>query len=121
MTEQPEPRGERRRAIVCISGSMRFMDTMLDAAADESLAGRIVLLPVVDMKTSRLRWATRAEQVEIKTRLDRLHLDKIDHADELLVVNPGRYVGESTRREIAYAVSRGKPIRYLVAPDHPQP
>ena len=26
---------------------------------------------------------------------------------------PGGYVGESTRREIAYAESLGKPVRYL--------
>lgn len=127
MTERPDPGDEqrtmpkRRPRIVCISGSMRFLDTMLDAAADESLAGRVVLLPVVNMNTSRLRWATRAEQDEIKARLDRLHLDKIDLADELLVVNPGRYVGDSTRREIEYAADLGKPVRYLVAPDHPRP
>lgn len=96
---------------------MRFLNTMLDAAADESLAGRLVLLPVVNMRTSRLRWATREEQDRIKERLDLLHLDKIDLADELLVVNPGRYIGDSTRREITYAAGLGKPIRYLVPPD----
>ena len=34
-------------------------------------------------------------------------------ADEVYVVDPGGYVGESTRREIAYAESLGKPVRYL--------
>jgi hypothetical protein len=29
------------------------------------------------------------------------------------VVDPDGYVGESTRREIAYAQSLGKPVRYL--------
>ena len=29
------------------------------------------------------------------------------------VHHPGGYVGESTRREIAYAESLGKPVRYL--------
>lgn len=32
-------------------------------------------------------------------------------ADEVLVINVGGYVGESTRREIAYAYSQGKPVR----------
>jgi len=34
-------------------------------------------------------------------------------ADEVYIVDPGGYVGESTRREIAYAESLGKPVRYL--------
>ena len=29
------------------------------------------------------------------------------------IVDPGGYLGESTRREIAYAESLGKPVRYL--------
>ena len=33
--------------------------------------------------------------------------------DEVYIVDPGGYVGESTRREIAYAESLGKPVRYL--------
>lgn len=49
---------------------------------------------------------------EQKTALDALHLRKIDLADRVLIVNPGGYVGESTRREIAYAHAVGKPITY---------
>lgn len=32
--------------------------------------------------------------------------------DEVLVIDVGGYVGESTAREIAYAQSTGKPVRY---------
>ena len=42
-----------------------------------------------------------------------MHLAKIRLADEILVVDPGGYVGESTAREIAYAESLGKPVSYL--------
>ena len=38
-----------------------------------------------------------------KLRLDALHLTKIDLACWVLVVNPGGYIGDSTRREIAHA------------------
>ena len=41
-----------------------------------------------------------------------LHRCKIDLADRILVVNPGGYVGESTRREIDYARAAGKPISF---------
>ena len=49
---------------------------------------------------------------EQKTALDALHLRKIDLADRVLVVNPGGYVGESTRREIAYADATGTPVSF---------
>lgn len=49
----------------------------------------------------------------LKARLGAVHLQKIRMADEVFIVDPGGYVGESTRREIAYAESLGKPVRYL--------
>ena len=45
--------------------------------------------------------------------LDRQHLAKIDLADEIFVINVGGYIGDSTRREIAYAEFKGKTITYL--------
>jgi hypothetical protein len=41
---------------------------------------------------------------------------KIDEAHEVLVLNVGGYVGDSTRREIAYAEGTGQPVRYLEPP-----
>lgn len=43
-----------------------------------------------------------------KAVLDRVHLHKIDLVDRVLVVNPRGYIGEPTRREIAYAHASGK-------------
>jgi hypothetical protein len=45
--------------------------------------------------------------------LDLLHFYKIDLAHEVLILNVEGYVGESTRREIAYARLMGKRIRWL--------
>lgn len=45
--------------------------------------------------------------------LDDMHLRKIDLADEIFVINVGGYIGESTRREIAYAEQTGKKVNYL--------
>ena len=53
------------------------------------------------------------EQAETFVRLATLHRHKIDLADEILVINVGGYVGESTRSEIEYAQQRGKRVRYL--------
>jgi hypothetical protein len=56
--------------------------------------------------------ADEAPTPEQKAALDALHLRKIDLADRVLIVNPGGYIGESTRREIAYAQAAGKPIAF---------
>ena len=54
-----------------------------------------------------------ADSSDLKGRLGRVHFQKIRMADEVFIVDPGGCVGESTRREIAYAESLGKPVRYL--------
>jgi hypothetical protein len=56
-------------------------------------------------------WTT--DSSDLRRRLGKLHFQKIRMADEVYIVDPGGYVGESTRREIAYAESLGKPVRYL--------
>jgi len=48
-----------------------------------------------------------------KPMLDRLHLQKIDMADEVFVIDPGGYIGESTAREIEYAHANGKRVTFL--------
>ena len=48
-----------------------------------------------------------------KAMLDRMHLAKIDLADEIFVINVDNYIGDSTRNEIEYAKSKGKRVRFL--------
>ena len=50
---------------------------------------------------------------EQKVKLDELHLRRIDLADEVLILNVEGYIGESTRRELAYAIVTGRGIRFL--------
>jgi allantoicase len=95
--------------VVVICGSTRFRDEIAATNRDLTLAGHIVLAPGVFAHTGDLITGWQ------KRRLDALHLAKIDRADWVYVVNPGGYVGESTRQEIAYAEQTGKPIRYTEA------
>lgn len=48
--------------------------------------------------------------IEQEAMLAALPRHKIDLADRVLVVNPGGYLGESTRSEIDYARTSGKPV-----------
>ena len=45
--------------------------------------------------------------------MDKLHLRKIDLADEVFVVNYDDYIGDSTKREIEYAKINNKSIRWF--------
>lgn len=95
--------------IVCLCGSGRFQDTFDHAEFVETLHGKIVLTMHCNTKDV----APDARLHEHKSALDELHLRKIDLADEVLILNVGGYIGESTRNELNYAISKGKVIRYL--------
>lgn len=96
--------------IVAICGSTRFMDQMADADRELTWAGQIVVKPGCNMKDPHPLWENPAEAEVGKVRLDQLHRAKIRIRDEVLVV--GGYIGDSTRAEIAYARSLGKPVRF---------
>ena len=103
----------RKPTIVCLCGSTRFAEAFHEANLRETLAGKIVLSIGCDFKSDRDLELAGQLTAEDKARLDELHLRKIDLADEILVLNVGGYVGVSTRREIAYARDRLKPVRWL--------
>jgi hypothetical protein len=96
--------------VVVICGSTRFMAEMAEADVRETAAGKIVVKPGCDMKSPHALWSDPVEAKALKARLDDLHRAKIRLADEVLVV--GGYIGDSTRAEIAYARSLGKPVRF---------
>ncbi len=102
-----------RAKVITLCGSTRFKDAILAENARLTIEGNLVIslgvfghadLPDYD-------WATDVS--DMRGMLGRLHRQKIDLADEVHVVNPGGYIGESTRREIAYAEMLGKPVTYF--------
>ena len=101
-----------RPVIVCLCGSTRFKQAFIDANFRETMAGKIVL---------SVGWFSHADQtvynptVAEKDALDELHLRKIDLADEVLFLNVGGYMGQSTLRELSYAYQASKAIRFLEA------
>ena len=108
----------KRPLVICLCGSTRFWETFRDEGMRLTLEGVIVLSIGTTPEISiNLANPTTAEARKIKAHLDVLHFRKIDLADGILVLNVGGYIGESTEREIAYAESTGKTVRYL-EPDH---
>lgn len=97
-----------RPTIVCLCGSTKFRDAYTQATRDKTLAGEIVLSVGLFGHLEGLDTAS-----DTKVMLDELHLRKIDLADYVYVVDVDGYVGESTRREVAYAREHGKRVEFL--------
>lgn len=97
-----------RPLVVCLIGSSRFKEEHEKIQAELGLAGEI------GIPLSQYGHLTGLDMDgPVKKELDILHLKKIDLADVVFVVNPGGYIGESTRRELEYARKNGKTLRSL--------
>ena len=101
--------------IVCLCGSTRFWREFQRASLRETMAGRIVLSIGAATGTDDEHFGNlpKEEYSRVKSMLDELHKRKIDLADEVLILNVGGYIGQSTRSELEYAQALGKPVRYL--------
>lgn len=105
---------EKRPKIVCLCGSTRFYEHFKRANYEFTMLGVIVLsvgfYPHAQKQMHSEDVGCTAEQ---KIALDELHKRKIDLADEVYVLNVDGYIGSSTRSEIDYAETIGKPVSYL--------
>lgn len=97
---------------VCLCGSTKFKNDYEYASRQETIEGRIV----ISVGLFGHRDPAFDQDGDLKKKLDMLHLRKIDDCDEILVINTGGYIGESTTAEIAYAESTGKRVRYMYNP-----
>jgi hypothetical protein len=111
--QQAPQMAEGDARVITLCGSTRFEAEFAEVNQRLTLDGCLVIslgmFSLPDLPGDD--WT--ADRSDLKERLGALHLQKIRMADEVYIVDPGGYVGESTRREIAYATSLGKPVRYL--------
>lgn len=90
--------------VVTICGSMRFAKEMQKVAVKlEAEDGYCVIQCVYDVAN-----ITQGEMANITNA----HWKKIDISDAIYVLNVGGYIGDSTKNEINYAISKGKEIIY---------
>ena len=95
--------------VITLCGSTRFKDQFMEAQKRLTLEGNIVIsVGLFGHSGDEEVWKPGTKEM-----LDDMHRAKIDMADEIFVINVGRYIGESTRSEIEYALANGKPVRYL--------
>lgn len=103
-----------RPKIITLCGSTRFHEEFVRVNYELTMMGAIVLSVGFFPHAAE---AVHGEGVgatsEEKQRLDELHKRKIEMSDEVFVINVDGYVGDSTRSEVAYALTRGIPVHFL--------
>lgn len=97
-----------RPVITTLCGSTRFRDEFLATQRDLTLKGEIVISVGLFGHYEGLDMLGPT-----KIMLDQLHLWKIELSDGIFVVSRDGYIGDSTRREIEFAESINKQVRYL--------
>tara|TARA_R110002051_G_C8749539_1_gene500056 strand:- start:3196 stop:3588 length:393 start_codon:yes stop_codon:yes gene_type:complete len=107
----PLHRFESRPKVITLCGSTRFWDEFQRLNAELTLQGNLVFS--VAVTSTQAGGELDPSQ---KAILDSVHFHKIRMSDEILVINPGGYIGESTAREIRYATEIGRKIDYLERP-----
>lgn len=95
--------------VITLCGSTKFKDKFLEVQKELTLQGNIILtVGLFGHSGDDIVWSGN-----IKSMLDDMHFAKIDMSDEIFVINVDGYIGESTKKEIEYAISKGKKVRYL--------
>lgn len=99
---------ENNRLVIAMIGSTRFYDSFLDKCWDFSALGYIVSLPNFRPVNKMAKGFDIPEDL-----LEDIGFKRIEKADKVYVVNEDGYIGSSTRKEIEYARSLGKNIKYM--------
>jgi hypothetical protein len=94
--------------VITLCGSTRFKKAFMEWNARLTLQGNVVFS--VAMWSHGARIEPMPEQKQL---LDTIHLEKIRRSDMIFVLDVGRYIGESTRKEIEFATREGKGVYYL--------
>ncbi len=99
--------------VITLCGSATFEAEFVEVNQRLTMEGCVVLSLGMFRLPDLPDYDWTIDSSDLRGRLGSVHFQKIRMADEVYIVDPGGYVGESTRREIAYAESLGKPVRYL--------
>ncbi len=102
---------EQNYKVITLCGSTKFKEEFIQEQRRLTLEGIIVISVGIFGHADGENETVITD--EIKVMLDDMHKRKIDMADEIFVINPGGYIGSSTRSEIDYAMGKGKEIKYL--------
>lgn len=94
--------------VITLCGSTKFKSSFDAMNLNLTLNNKIVLQPGC---------YAHADNIEIteeqKEQLDKLHFEKIDMSQCIVVINEKNYIGSSTTKEIEYTKRTNKPVFYM--------
>lgn len=99
-----------KRKIITFCGSSRYHELFHELAAEYTLMGWIVLMPHCYYENNG--------RPDLKDLLVEIQRDMIKMSDAILVVNKDGYIGDSTNKEIDFAMSLNKEIKYFEGEYH---
>jgi nucleoside 2-deoxyribosyltransferase len=98
--------------IITLCGSTKFKKQFEQTNAYLTLQSNIVIT---------LAFFEQSESIEITEKqaelFGKIHFRKIEMSDEIFVIDVDGYIGESTRKEIDYAIHLGKEVNYYSKSD----
>lgn len=92
--------------VITICGSMRYSKEMMKISEELELKKGYAVIQCV-YNVDGLKY----EGIDASI-LDKIHKKKIDISDAIYVVNIDGYIGNSTKKEIEYALNSGKEVIY---------
>ena len=94
--------------IITLCGSTKFKQQFDKVNMELTLLNKIILQPGCYVHTDNIQITDFQ-----KEQLDKLHKEKIDLSDCIYVINVNKYIGDSTKSEIEYAIKNNKSVFYL--------
>ena len=91
--------------VITLCGSTKFKSSFEKMNLLLTLDNKIVLQPGCFAHADNIQITE-----EQKIQLDKLHFEKIDMSDCIIVINENNYIGSSTTNEIEYTKNKNKPI-----------
>ena len=92
--------------VITICGSMRYSKEMMKISEELELKNGYAVIQCV-YNVDGLKY----EGIDASI-LDKIHRKRIDISDAIYVVNIDGYIGNSTKKEIEYALNSGKEVIY---------
>src|SRR5215213_6598045 len=98
--QQASQSAEGQAKIVTLCGSTKFEAEFSEVNQRLTMEGCVVISLGMFSLPELADYDWTADSSDLKGRLGRVHFQNIRMADEVYIVDPAGYVGESTRREI---------------------
>lgn len=107
---------EKEYPVVTLCGSTKFKDAFVRMQKELTLKGYIVIAPSLFGHSDDKEIFENMDNtsfIKTKNMLAEMCKSKIDMSDEIFIINVDGYIGDSTKIEIEYAISKNKKVNYL--------